>query len=249
MADEGNMGEMPAGAVRSLRRRGLGIAMGPRGRSAYQVWLDNGHSGSEAQFLASLKGNDGGDGTSGSDGRDGKSAYELAVAGGFVGTQVQWLASLKGNPGNNGSNGTNGTNGTNGKSAYEIAVAAGYSGTQAQWLASLQGAQGNPGTNATPSATAMGSVVVAQTAAIAIALGIRELTVALAGVVKGQKYVAFAESYRLNGGSSVVGRPAGYSVVDCVCNTDGQITVSLNAPLLAIGSSYSITCSIVRINT
>lgn len=50
------------------------------------------------------------------------------------------------------------------------------------------------------------SVAIGQTATIAIALGIREVTVALA------------------------------------------VTVSLNAPLLAIGASYAITCAIVKVN-
>lgn len=126
-----------------------------------------------------------------------------------------------------------------GKSAYELAVAAGFPGTETQWLASLK---------ATAGVTLVGTVTLGQTAAIAIALGIREVTATLAGAVKGQRYIAFCDSYRLNGGTSVVGRPAGYAIVDCVCNTDGQVTVSINAPLLAIGSSYALTCSIVRVN-
>lgn len=36
---------------------------GNDGRSAYQVWLDNGNAGSEQEFLDSLKGNDGNDTT------------------------------------------------------------------------------------------------------------------------------------------------------------------------------------------
>jgi hypothetical protein len=106
----------------------------------------------------------------------------------------------------------------------------------------LAGKDGPAGT------TPVGSVALAQTAAFAIALGIREVTAALTGTVKGQRYLAFCDSYKLNGGASVVGRPAGYAIVDCVSNADGQITVSLNAPLLAIGQSYALTCSIVRVN-
>ena len=37
---------------------------GKDGKSAYQIWLDNDHSGSELEFLASLKGKDGQDGKS-----------------------------------------------------------------------------------------------------------------------------------------------------------------------------------------
>lgn len=113
----------------------------------------------------------------------------------------------------------------------------------------VAGAKGDKGDTGAAGATLIGQVIVGQTATIAIALGIREVTVALAGVVAGERYVAFARSYKLNGGASFAGRPAGYTVLDCACNAAGQITVSLNAPLLAIGSSYAITCDIVRINT
>jgi len=133
-----------------------------------------------------------------------------------------------------------------GLSAYQVAVAAGFVGTAAEWLAALKGVKGDTGPSG---ATLVGTVSLGPTAVVAIALGIREVTVALAGTVKGQRYLAFCDSYRLNGAASVVGRPAGYAIVDCVCNTDGQITVSINAPLLAIGASYALTCSIVRINT
>ena len=91
-----------------------------------------------------------------------------------------------------------------------------------------------------------GQVTIGQTASISIALGIREVTVALANAVVGGRYAAFAVSYTLNGGGSTPGRPSGYSLVDCVCNTAGQITISLNAPLLSIGQSYTITCDVVR---
>ena len=42
----------------------LGPFKGTDGKSSYQIWLDNGHSGSEVEYLASLKGTDGKDGTS-----------------------------------------------------------------------------------------------------------------------------------------------------------------------------------------
>ncbi len=46
--------------------------------SAYQVWLQQGHEGTEEDFLRSL------------------TAYGVAVENGYVGTEEQWLASLKG---------------------------------------------------------------------------------------------------------------------------------------------------------
>ncbi len=43
-------------------------AKGDTGKSAYQIWLDNGHTGTEEDFLNWLKGSDGTNGTNGSDG-------------------------------------------------------------------------------------------------------------------------------------------------------------------------------------
>lgn len=52
-----------------------GGATGADGKSAYEIWLEQGNTGSEADFLASLKGEngaDGKDGANGSDGEDGR---------------------------------------------------------------------------------------------------------------------------------------------------------------------------------
>lgn len=161
--------------------------------------------------------------------------------------------------------------GTPGKSAYEVAVAAGYQGTAAQWLASLVGAAGKSAELRTTSTAIqwrqtggawadlvtlealrgpaglvlVGSVTVGQSA-LAVVGGIRELTVPLAGTVRGERYSFFARSYTLNGSASAAGRPAGYSVIDCVCNVAGQITVSLNAPTLTILQGYTITGDVLR---
>ncbi len=63
------------------------------GASAYQIWLSQpGNTGTEADFLASLKG---------------KSAFELAVEDGYTGTQAEWLLSLKGTDGTDGTDGKN----------------------------------------------------------------------------------------------------------------------------------------------
>ena len=45
---------------------------GVDGKSAYEIWLENGHEGTETDFLAWLKGQDGKDGVDGEDGQDGK---------------------------------------------------------------------------------------------------------------------------------------------------------------------------------
>lgn len=95
--------------------------------------------------------------------------------------------------------------------------------------------------------TLVGSVSLGQTAAIAINAGIREVTVSLTGATVAGRYMAFAKTYQLNGGASTPGRPSGYAIVDTVCNTAGQITVSINAPLLAIGASYTIVVDVYAI--
>lgn len=72
---------------------------GADGKSAYEIAVANGYSGTETEWLESLHGadgKDGNDGKNGADGADGKSAYIIAVEHGFSGTETEWLASLKG---------------------------------------------------------------------------------------------------------------------------------------------------------
>lgn len=59
-------------------------------RTAYELAVENGFSGTEKEWLESLNGKDG------KDGANGLSAYEIAVSNGFVGTEKEWLESLKG---------------------------------------------------------------------------------------------------------------------------------------------------------
>ncbi len=95
-------------------------ADGQDGLSAYQVAVNEGFVGTEAQWLDSLQGPqgiagvDGVDGTNGADGVNGLSAYEIAVAQGFVGTEAQWLVSLQGAQGLQGVQGPQGPQGIQG---------------------------------------------------------------------------------------------------------------------------------------
>lgn len=98
-----------------------------KGKSAYQISVDNGFGGDVASWLASLQG---------------KSAYQVAVDGGYVGTEAEWLTSLQGAKGDKGDPGDPGDPGADGKSAYQVAVDGGYTGTQQEWLDSLVGAAG-----------------------------------------------------------------------------------------------------------
>lgn len=121
---------------------------GVDGKSAFEIAVEHGYTGTESEWLLSLKGQDGQngqdgvDGTDGEDGVDGKSAFQIAVEHGYTGTEAEWLLSLHGSDGEDGADGEDGVDGF---SAYEIAVRKGYIGTEAEWLASLKGADGQDG--------------------------------------------------------------------------------------------------------
>lgn len=91
---------------------------GKDGLSAYELAVENGFTGTLAEWLVSLKGKDGENGVDGKDGvngSDGKSAYIIAVEHGFVGTATEWLESLRGADGKDGLPGKDGKNGVDGK--------------------------------------------------------------------------------------------------------------------------------------
>lgn len=96
---------------------------GADGKSAYQVAVDDGFVGTEAQWLLSLVGQQGPQGQQGVQGpqgpqgiqgQQGDSAYALALANGFVGTESQWLLSLVGPQGLAGDTGPQGVQGPQG---------------------------------------------------------------------------------------------------------------------------------------
>ena len=93
---------------------------GKDGKSAYEIAVEYGFVGTEAEWLKSLKGVDGKNGIDGLPGKDGKDGAD-------------------------GLPGRDGINGTDGKSAYIIAVEHGFSGTETEWLQSLKGADGRDG--------------------------------------------------------------------------------------------------------
>ena len=78
---------------------------GEAGDSAYQVWIDEGNTGTEQEFLDSLKGTDG---EPGDPGADGDSAYQLWIDEGNTGTEQEFLDSLKGTDGEPGDPGADG---------------------------------------------------------------------------------------------------------------------------------------------
>ena len=92
---------------------------GQPGKSAYELAVDQGFSGTESQWLESLKkgpaGPQGQPGKDGKNGIDGKSAYELAKEQGFAGTESEWLKSLVGPEGPQGPQGLPGKDGHDGE--------------------------------------------------------------------------------------------------------------------------------------
>lgn len=99
---------------------------GSDGLSAYQIAVKNGFSGSETEWLDSLKGERGAQGLPGERGSDGLNGKD----------------GERGEKGEQGERGLQGERGSDGLSAYQIAVNNGFSGSETEWLASLKGEQG-----------------------------------------------------------------------------------------------------------
>lgn len=147
---------------------------GPEGKSAYQVWLEEGNIGTEQDFFDFLIGPQGingidgktilyGSGVPDTEGSDGDFYIDISTNTLFgpksngmwspgislIGPQgpqgLQGNPGSPGEPGQDGAPGINGTNGLDGKSAYQVALANGFSGTEAAWIASLEGPQGIQG--------------------------------------------------------------------------------------------------------
>ena len=114
---------------------------GKDGKSAFEIAVEHGFVGTEAEWLESLKGVDGKDGVNGKDGCDGRNGVD-----GLPGKDGKDGADgVPGHNGADGKNGVDGINGSDGKSAYLIAVEHGFTGTETEWLQSLKGADGKDG--------------------------------------------------------------------------------------------------------
>ena len=96
---------------------------GQDGKSAYEIAVDDGFTGTIEEWLESLQG------PSGPSGADGKSAYEIAVEAGFTGTSAEWLDSLVGPEGPSGAQGPSGASGFS-PTVSTTQITTGTSGTQ-----------------------------------------------------------------------------------------------------------------------
>lgn len=134
---------------------------GAPGKSAYELAVADGFSGTVAEWLASLNGSNGVAGADGVQGAVGNSAYQIAVLNGYVGSEANWLLSLKGaqgpqgNQGIQGAAGTNGTNGANGANGAQGATGA----TGAQGPQGIQGVQGTAGSDANITAASIAAAL------------------------------------------------------------------------------------------
>ena len=175
---QGLQGEPGVGVPQTLTINGTALTIsdgntvtlptigGTNGLSAYEVWLNNGNQGTEADFLESLKGERGDQGLQGEQGpqgdqgergaagQDGASAYQVWLNNGNQGTEADFLESLKGERGDQGLQGEQGPQGDQGErgaagqdgaSAYDIWIAQGNQGSEADFLESLKGERGEQG--------------------------------------------------------------------------------------------------------
>ena len=117
---------------------------GDDGKSAYDIWLENGNIGTEQEFLDYLKGIDGKDGKDGINGKDGEpgpsgeSAYQIWLSQGNTGTEQDFLYSLKGEKGDEGDEGD---------SAYELwkSLPGNDNKSITEFFESLKGEKGDKG--------------------------------------------------------------------------------------------------------
>lgn len=125
------------------------------------------------------------------------------------------------------------TTGTAGSAA--AASITGSAPAQTLNLTLPRGATGNTGPSPK---VALGTITLAQNALVAIAAGLRTLTfTGVIGVLAGDDLLLFPSS----------ALPAGYAIHNVVAPANGQVQVTITAPLLAIGASYSIPCRVVAL--
>ena len=120
---------------------------GTNGISAYQVWLANGGSGTETDFINFLKGAQGVQGIQGVAGPIGlQGMVGVTGATGPEGQQgIPGISGPQGVAGAVGATGAAGIDGTNGISAYQVWLANGGSGTETDFINFLKGVQGIQG--------------------------------------------------------------------------------------------------------
>ena len=106
------------------------------GRSAYDLWLSLGNTGTEQDFINSLKGEKGDKGDAGA-----PSAYDIWLSLGNKGTEQDFINSLKGEKGDKGDKGDVNIV----QSVYDVWLELGNEGTKQDFINSLKGEKGDKG--------------------------------------------------------------------------------------------------------
>lgn len=200
---------------------------GTNGLSAYQIWLNAGNIGTEAQFLTTLRGATGAQGPQGIQG-------------------VQGPIGLTGATGSQGLAGTNGTNGTNGLSAYQIWLNAGNTGTESQFLASLQGPQGIQGAAGSTGATTQNFVDLTTTQIVS---GLKTFSDQLTSTVPTGIAPFIVTSTTPVANLSILGNAATATIVSSASQTAitnvGTLTSATVNGKVIVGASYAASTSAV----
>ena len=178
---------------------------GKDGKSAYEIAVEHGFVGTEAEWLESLKGVDGKDGVNGKNGCDGRNG-------------VDGLPGKDGKNGTDGLPGRDGIDGTDGKSAYIIAVEHGFTGTENEWLQSLKGADGKNGITPNMSDYATKADIAELQEQIRQISGISYISVFESGSDALQKYGNSIYTYYNDGYRSLAGFAESYPHFCCAEN-------------------------------
>lgn len=207
------------------------------GTTPYDLWLEAGNTGTVQDYLASMVGPQGPAGVQGPQGERGPQG-EAGPVGADGPMGPTGANGLKGDAGEAGPTGSTGAVGPKGdKGDKGDAGPQGIQGIPGQTGA--VGGVGPQGVTGSSGATLVGTAMISETAVIALSAGTRKVTLSAAGTVTTGNYLLFPVS----------ATPANYGIIDCACVTNGQLQVTMTAPLLALGASYSIPVRVVRINT
>lgn len=97
------------------------------------------------------------------------------------------------------------------------------------------GATGGVGPTGPSALVKLGNITLSENAVIAINAGIRTITrTGITGLLKDDNVILVPTA----------ALPAGYAIHNAVATANGTLQITLNAPLLAVGASYSITCRV-----
>lgn len=212
----------------------------PRGKSAYEIAKENGFDGTEAEWLASLKGATGAAGANGKDGENGETPYVGENGNWYIGANDTGKPSrgAKGEPGAKGDKGDQGERGLQGLQGIQgekgdkgDTGAAGAKGDKGE-----PGAKGEPGEKGDPGATpnlTIGTVTTLEAGQDATASmgGTAESPVLNLGIPKGAK----GEPGQGGGGVDIVTSVSASSTdsevpsAKCLYDILGNVTAQIDA--------------------